>query len=360
MSRNKNGYIFAPQAQKRRSPGCLILGLAILFAAIVLAVLVNISMNKQIDLRSEKVRVMSLDKTFENFTVLHLSDLHADALGLDPIKWKELLYGKSYSAVVMTGDMVGKSGDFSPFVMLIKTLRQLNESAPIFFIAGDDDPAPILTDVHASPGTLAEWVTAAQSAGAIYLDAPTAVQVGKRNVWFTPESLYSVDIAGMLGSLTRQKEEMEQSGRQYEGEGSASYRALCYRLDATDRASLALEKMTDKDLQIGVTHVPLTADYVRTMHSWADPSMIFNFRRLSLVLAGHYAGGQWRISALGPLYVPGRGWFPGDEGVTGMQRINSISQYISAGLGASGYYPMPGRLFNTPGATLLTFTAKLE
>ena len=104
----------------------------------------------------------------------------------------------------------------------------------------------------------------------------------------------------------------------------------------------------------------LLADYVREMVEWADQQAVFSFRRLSLVLAGHFCGGQWRLPALGPLYVPEKGWFPGDAGVVGMQRVNSINQYIGAGLEASDFYPMPGRLFNTPNVALLSYTARIE
>ena len=50
----------------------------------------------------------------------------------------------------------------------------------------------------------------------------------------------------------------------------------------------------------------------------------------------------------------------GTQGVIGMERINSLSQYISGGLAASDAYPMQGRLFNTPSITLLAYTAKIE
>ena len=43
-----------------------------------------------------------------------------------------------------------------------------------------------------------------------------------------------------------------------------------------------------------------------------------------------------------------------------MQRINSLNQYISPGIGASDDYPMKGRLFNKPTVTLITFTARLQ
>ena len=358
--RKQNYYIFAPEKKKRGGPGCLILLLSVLFAIVVLSLLTNVSLNNRVTLVSEKVRVMSLNRQLENFTVLHISDLQGDVMGLTPDTWRTLLYGKDFSAVAMTGDMVGAQGDYSPLIALIKTLRQIKADVPIYLIAGDEDPTPILSTLHGNPEVLADWVRAAQEAGAVYLDRPAAQAVGKLTVWFVPEYLYSVDVAGMLDSLTRQKAEMEAQGKQYEGEGGASYRSLCYRLEAIAASVASVKTMTKDDLQIALTHVPLDAAYVREMIDWSQSEAIFSFRRLSLVLAGHYAGGQWRLPGLGALYVPEHGWLAGDNGLVGMQRINSISQYISGGLSVSHIYPMPGRLFNPPSISLLSYTARIE
>ncbi len=333
---------------------------SVLLSLVILALLSNLTMNRRVDLLTLKVPVMSLDKTYENFTVLHISDLHAASVGNDPNTWRSLLYGKGFSAVVLSGDMVGRSGDAVPLLGLIDTLKQINAAATIYFIAGDDDPVPVIANYRGTPEVLEDWVREAVKAGAVYLDVPMSQQVGKRTVWFVPEYLYSMDAAGMMASLGQQKADMEGMGKQYEAEGGAAYRALCYRLDTMTRTVEAVKTMTDKDLQIAVSHVPLDVDYVRTAVEWANPSEVFNFRKVSLVLAGHFVGGQWRLFGLGPLYVPEVGWFPGDVGIVGMERINSVNQYISGGVGASSFYPMPGRLFNTPNVALLSFTAKIQ
>ena len=362
MARQKNAYIFAPERQKRRGPGCLALVLSIVFAAVVLALLTNAATNNKLELQTEKVRVMSLDKAYEGFAILHISDLHSSDLAMDADRWKSMLFGKTFNAVVMTGDMVGKTDDYPMLVSLIKILQDINQSAPIYVVAGDEDPAPTIATQHGNANVLADWVLAVQEAGAVYLDAPVSQQTAKKGVvWFVPEYLYDVDVPGMQSSLTRQKEDMEAQGKQYEGEGGASYRALCYRLDQMDRTLAAIKAMTATDVQIAVTHVPPDIDYVRNMLQWnIDNASAFNFRSLSLVLAGHYCGGQWRLGALGPIYVPELGWFCGDTNIVGMQRVNSINLYISGGIAASTFYPMPGRAFNTPSVTLLSFTAKIE
>jgi len=107
-------------------------------------------------------------------------------------------------------------------------------------------------------------------------------------------------------------------------------------------------------------HIPLDVEYVRMVVEWAEPKAVFGFRSVALVLAGHFVAGQWRLPGIGPVYVPEAGWFPGDKGIVGMQRINSVNQYITGGVGASSFYPMPGRVYNPPMVNLLSFTARLE
>lgn len=360
MGRRKTGYIFVPEKQRRSSAGCFAVVIALALALGLTGALLNYAMNQRVELKQEKVAVMGLDKAFEGFTVLHLSDLHASRLGTDAELWQKLLHGKSFSAVVLSGDMVGRTGDAEPLLSLIATLRQIQKDAPVYFIAGDEDPAAVISTPQGTAETLADWVRAAQSLGAVYLDAPVMQQVGKRRIWFVPAYLYDVDAQGMVSSLSVQKQNMEAAGQQYESSGGASYRALCYRLDAMERTVEAQRNMLSTDVQIAVNHAPLEPSYIRTSLEWADPQAVFNFRNISLLLCGHYCGGQWRIPGMGALYVPQLGWFPPDASVTGMQRVNSLNQYISPGIGACGDTPLKGRLFNVPSAALIRLTGNIE
>lgn len=360
LARRKNEYLFAPQREKCSHLGAWLVVLALLAALAATVWLTNRGVNQKLSLETEKVHVMGLDKTFEGFTVLHISDLHGSGLADDLSQWKSLLNGKNYHAVVFSGDMVGRDGDDEPLLTLIHNLNTLREGVPIYFIAGDEDPEPVLSTARGTPKVLASWVEDAQKAGAIYLDAPVSQTVGKKTVWFSPEYLYDVDVDGLIGALTSQQQSMEAQGTQYEAEGGAAYRALGYRIEAYQRTQQALKEMTDTDLQIAVNHVPMETSYIRESIEWADQEKIFNFRNISLLLCGHYCGGQWRLPGGGAIYVPEKGWFPSDDGIRGMQRINSLNQYISPGIGASNDYPMKGRLFNKPTVTLITFTARLQ
>ena len=61
-----------------------------------------------------------------------------------------------------------------------------------------------------------------------------------------------------------------------------------------------------------------------------------------------------------PVQPDGKGgFFPGDEGFTGLSIVKGYAVYISPGLGVSSYYPLPLRLFNRPAATLVRLTAQM-
>ena len=46
MARRQNYYIFAPEKKKRGGPGCLVLLLSVVFAAVVLGLLTSAAMNR--------------------------------------------------------------------------------------------------------------------------------------------------------------------------------------------------------------------------------------------------------------------------------------------------------------------------
>ena len=182
-----------------------------------------------------------LPEGFEGYRILQLSDLHSASFGNGNARLLRQIRREAPDIIVMTGDMVGAQGDYSPLISLVKTLRQIKAGVPVYLIAGDEDPTPVVSNLHGNPEVLAEWVRAAQEVGAVYLDRPVSQSVGKQTAWFVPEYLYSVDITGMQESLTRQKQDMESAGQQFEGEGGAAYRALCYRLDAITASAAAIK-----------------------------------------------------------------------------------------------------------------------
>ena len=153
MARRSND-IFAPP-KKRGGLGMLIVILLLIGALVSAGLFLNKAANQRITLSSENVAVMGLPKVYEGFTILHLSDLHASRLGRDLELWRELLFGKTFHAIVLSGDMVGVSGNDEPLLSLIHILRQIKQDVPIYFISGDEDPIPVISSPHGTPDVLA-------------------------------------------------------------------------------------------------------------------------------------------------------------------------------------------------------------
>ncbi|MBQ8537741.1 MAG: hypothetical protein IJ461_10115, partial [Clostridia bacterium] len=205
-----------------------------------------------------------------------------------------------------------------------------------------------------------DWVQAAMEAGAIYLDAPYALETSSgRTLWFCPEYQYSLDTNSARTGYQYQRQQITADGLENTPDGAAMLRALDYYTDVIDRLEAAKKAMKEKDLQILVSHYPLT-DY--TLQNQADylQESVMSLTHVDLALSGHYCGGQWVVPFVDTaLYVPGLGWFPEPALYRGLDWVGNIPQNISPGLGASDYYPfMPGRVFNKPTATLISLTGK--
>ena len=124
--------------------------------------------------------------------------------------------------------------------------------------------------------------------------------------------------------------------------------------------------MSSKDIQIALTHHPLQLSAVENLQEWSGDETASYARTVSLILAGHYAGGQWVLPLAGPLKapesagLPNNGWFPSAEKVRGLSYILGIPQYIDPGLGVCQTNNLPDfRLFNTPTVSLLTLTSRV-
>ena len=354
MGRRKDKPIFAP-SRRPRGCGCLLWLLLLAVIAAAAVIVFNDIQNRQVKLVKQPVSVLGLNRDLEGFTILHLSDLHAAELGKEQSMITKALNKLSYHAVLITGDMVGESGNIQPFLQLLSLLKK---EVPILFIPGDCDPAPLYTAAHDTLSVLAPYITAAQAAGAVYLDAPYPLTVGKTTVWFSPEGFYPMNAEATRASCQSQLDRLNAAGAAQTADGAAEIRALEYRLDLAQRFSDARLRMKSADFHIALSHAPLTYDYVRSVWDWqADQGV--SMKNVTLALAGHYCGGQWRIPGGGPIYVPGLDWFPEDRQVVGLSRVSTIAQYISPGLGSSCHYPLqPGRLFNPPAITVLTLTGK--
>lgn len=350
-------YIFVEQRHRGRG---FLLGLAVVVCLALAGLFTaNLAMTHTVSYTREYVTISNLPTDLDNFTILHLSDLNGAELGDRQSAVKKAIGDRTgYGAVVLSGNMVGSSGDVQPVLDL---LAQLPSGTPVLLLPGDGDPELYDASAHASLSVYADWAQTLQEAGVIILDEPYAVTAGKATVWFVPESLYTMDIDSTQKAWQNQIDVLEAQVEPLTLEQSALKRTAEFQVERMGRIRETIATVKESHIQVAVSHMPLTKQGIADSRAWAGSS-VFSMQRVSLILAGGYCGGQWRIPGVGAIYVPELGFFPEEEQITGMSFLSGVWQHISPGLGAGTGYPwfMSFRLFNSPGATMLILTATMH
>lgn len=355
--RRKNQYIFAGEPPRSRGRSFLLGLLSILLVGVLAVFISNFTLNNQVNLNRVRITVQDLPADLESWSILHISDLHGQEIGAGQSAIRKALSGVNYSSVVFTGDMLGPDGDVQP---LLDVISLLATDKPKFLIPGDEDPSLYMSAAHDSLSVYAPWAQAVMDAGVTILDEPVSVLRGKSTIWFVPEYLYSLDLNGMEAAYEKQLTELNAMAS-LSPDQAARKRLAEHHLARLERIRTAMDTMTEKDIQVALTHTPLTRDYVYTMLQWVEKAEVFSLRKAAAVLAGHYAGGQWRLPWGGAVYVPEYGFFPDDSLITGLDYLSGIPQYITPGLAASGYYAwQPFRLFNQPEIAYITLTSRIN
>ena len=346
--------------EKRRHPFLWFLVLLVFLIAATTIVLNSIN-NSRVDLLKVSVNVPTLPSSLENFRILHISDLHGLFFGPRQEQIKAAIASARYDIVCVTGDVTGAEGDVSAFLALIDLFK---DTAPVYFIPGDEDPSPLAPMTQSNAGAKAEYVRAAESKGAVYLDAPVRITKGKGTLWLCPEWVYTLDYASSSAAYQARLEELKAEAASPARD--AALETVAYQIDQLERIRQARREITEGDIHIALTHHPLTPSALQALREWTSSDNDSYIHTVSLVLAGHYVAGQWRIPGIGALRAPlsaetgNNGWFPEDKRITGLYTYQGIPQYISPGLGASSAVGLPGiRLFNTPAVTVVTLTTKL-
>jgi uncharacterized protein len=93
----------------------------------------------QIKTRNNLIVSNDLPRTFDGFTILHLSDLHVDVSEDAMSRLIDLLPGLAYDLCVLTGDFRGKT--FGPFEPTLARLEQLRVAikGPSYAVLGNHD-----------------------------------------------------------------------------------------------------------------------------------------------------------------------------------------------------------------------------
>lgn len=113
------------------------------------------------------------------------------------------------------------------------------------------------------------------------------------------------------------------------------------------------EMINSKKISVGVTHYPLTEEAINVINKSKDIYIP------SLIIAGHYHGGQIRFPLFGAILIPrylrkGYRLFPNQKLVSGLYEKGKVKQYISRGVGATTHVKLLSfRFLNTPEIDLI-------
>lgn len=355
MSR-RNENIFEEKSHLGRKIGVTLLVVLLLtFGAGAVA---NFAISNTVKTLRQTVTIPDLPNSLDQWSILLLTDLNGEYRGLNQASIGKAVGTRAVSCVIMTGNMIGENGDAAPALAL---LEQLPAGSKVLFLPGSGDPSPYATTAHASLSPYADWAQALIDAGVTMLDIPVSFTREKSTIWFVPEDLYTLNIPSGRKAYQKQLDGLNALPT-LTADQAALQRLAVYQLDRLDRIEAAMAEMTNKDMQVCVSGMPLTQEYITTAKQNADPKAVCAMNNVDLIVAGGYCGGQWRIPGMGALYVPELGWFPEDSQVQGINFFGGIWQYVSPGLGKGLIYPwwMSFRLFNSPAVTTITLSKNIS
>lgn len=337
----RSRYSMAPG---RKTPWGLMLFLVFLLALASGVLLLNRTAQRHPRMEKQAVTVSYLPGALEGFRVLHMSDLHGHVFGEAQQDLRALVQDMRYRAVVMTGDMVGRSGDAAPWLDL---LGHLDGDVPKLWIEGPADPP-----VYAETGgqVFAPWAQAAADAGGTYLDRPYPMDVGKQRVWFVPFWLISMDLDALEHALDKETDRLRAIAHPTDREQTALKVAAHRRRALQETRRMALE-MLPEHVYIALSASPIAQDVMETTRFRDKNGLrMTNFPgTLSLVYAGHP-----NSAALPDLLAPFRSLFvrAAEDREVHAQTLNvdGVSMHVAPGLAGEdvGFFSFLKRWFEPP------------
>lgn len=332
---------------------------------LLLAIMVLMQGNS-LSVEEQNVTMVGLPEDLEGYRILLLSDLNGRRFGDEQATILREIGTLDYDAVFIVGDMVGSGGDPEPFYEL---LEGLPSSRPVYFIAGDSDPQPVLDTTRDITGTveqmvLADWILGAIERGATYVDAPVELNVGDASIWISPADMLNLNASELVDTCEEQMMQEQEGtvlGLQSDHDTLPS---TTYRYERAQRLLSAVNSMAATDMHISLAHEAPSDDFLAASatHNSSEEKYL---TQPSLVLAGHYCGGVWRLPLVGAFYIPSstadrHGWFPAQEDVQGLSTAGGTQLYITAGLSTTGSAPlMFFRFLNRPQISIIELTATL-
>ncbi len=249
------------------------------------------------NIKTEKliISIKGLPKSFDGFTIAHLSDIHGRKLYENGDAFK-IITGANPDIVSITGDFVTSSVDeMNNFLPL---LNRLSSSMPIYAVSGNHDH-----DVG-----WAQVKDKLQENGVIVLE---------NEYILLKRGDEKISISGVNDPFTR-------------------YARLAKALPADDIVTILL------------AHSPTW--FEAKLYDPRFQEEIELLKHVSLTLSGHTHGGQIKIPFVGPLTTASGRLFPKDY-IEGLSWEGSGWLYISRGI---GYMNVPFRFLSPPEIAIIT------
>lgn len=259
---------------------------------ILIAITVGWIIWSNISVQTSQFTVQSddLPKEFDGFSIAHISDLHNAEYGKNNEKLIAILQEEKPNIIAITGDLI--DSNHTDIELALSFARQAVNIAPCYFVAGNHEA----------------WI------GSQYDELKTALE--------------------NMGVVVLQDEVIE---LEY---GGASIQLIGLNdpdfaeQDSFLAGSVLETKLSQLDIKDGFTillsHRP---EHFKT----------YQDKGISLVLAGHAHGGQFRLPFVGGIVAPDQGFFP--EYDAGVYTENSTAMVVSRGIGNS---IIPVRFNNRP------------
>jgi uncharacterized protein len=104
---------------------------------------------ERVVVKQNNVTFANLPTAFDGFSILHLSDLHADMNVVAMRRMVELISGMQYDLCVLTGDYRGKT--FGPFEATLDALAKIRAALkePIYGVLGNHDTIQMVPAIEA-------------------------------------------------------------------------------------------------------------------------------------------------------------------------------------------------------------------
>lgn len=257
--------------------------------------------NKKLKVTKHQLNFANLPKSFDNFKIAQVSDIHCDKVGISDLSFIRKLRKFAPDIIVITGDVLDSYKNDMEIVYNI--LSQIAPIAPCYFISGNHE-LRLLEEYDELK---------------IMLEKLHITNLNNTNIMLTNGSEH-INLAG-IEDYDYFKEDDEVYHRE-------------------NFSKVLKELHVENNFNILLAHRP------EKLNFYANSNY-------DLVFSGHAHGGQWRLPLIGGVFSPSQGFFP--KYTSGIYKEKNTTLVVSQGLGNSSF---PIRINNQIELVLVTLNKK--